>query len=386
MVRRVAMKSFVIQNTAENFLDGIARASATDPTFVFVFADRDFFLNPSFVEALKKDLSNAVTIGCSTSGEIGGSRAAKETVVFAGARLEKSKVRVTSAAVSRLSASGNAGREIASSLLSPELKHVLVFAPGTNMDGGVLVEELRRKLDDGIGITGGLAGDRIDFRQTYTYLNGEVYMDRAVAIGFYGDSMHFGCGSDGGWRAFGPARRVTRAEGTVLYELDGKPALQLYREYLGDKAKDLPSSGLSYPFAIMNEKRDRTGIIRSALDIDHEKGALILAASVPCGALVCLMHADRNSLTEGAVLAARRALQMNGNPSPGGLVIPISCIARWLVMADDIEDETEALSEVFGSKMAMGGFYSYGEIAPALATGKAEFHNQTMTITYMTEM
>ena len=51
-----------------------------------------------------------------------------------------------------------------------------------------------------------------------------------------------GHGSRGGWDFFGPERRVTRSEGNVLYELDGTPALDLYKKYLGARASGLPAA------------------------------------------------------------------------------------------------------------------------------------------------
>ena len=68
-----------------------------------------------------------------------------------------------------------------------------------------------------------------------------------VAIGFYGSALKIGYGSLGGWDTFGPERLITKSSNNVLYELDHKPALMLYKEYLGEKAKDLPGSGLLFP-------------------------------------------------------------------------------------------------------------------------------------------
>ncbi|MCA9467533.1 MAG: hypothetical protein KC643_19090, partial [Nitrospira sp.] len=60
------------------------------------------------------------------------------------------------------------------------------------------------------------------------------------AVGLYGDRVRLGHGSKGGWDFFGIERRVTKSHGNVLLELDGKPALELYKRYLGVRASGLP--------------------------------------------------------------------------------------------------------------------------------------------------
>src|SRR5438876_246695 len=84
---------------------------------------------------------------------------------------------------------------------------------------------------------------------------GEIHQARIHddAIGFYGDNVRVTHGSKGGWDIFGPERRVTKSSGNVLYELDGKPALKLYKDYLGERAKGLPATALLFPLAVRAE-------------------------------------------------------------------------------------------------------------------------------------
>src|SRR5256885_621748 len=82
----------------------------------------------------------------------------------------------------------------------------------------------------------GLAGDGAHFERTWVLDHEAMRGDRVVAVGLYGDHVRVGSGSRGGWGIFGPERVVTRSSGNVLFELDGKPALELYKRYLGDLA------------------------------------------------------------------------------------------------------------------------------------------------------
>lgn len=215
-------------------------------------------------------------------------------------------------------------------------------------------------------------------------MNGKVYADHAVAFGLYGDKVTVKSGSRGGWKPFGPIRRVTKAEANVLYEIDGKPALKLYKEYLGDKAAELPASGLLYPFALLREEdRQETGLIRTILAVDEEKESLTLAGDMPQGGLVRLMHADTDSLVEGAREAAEEA-HIKGRKGSSATLL-VSCVGRKIIMGSDVDEEVEAVIGAIGENSAFAGFYSYGEICPYSETGFSELHNQTMTITHISE-
>jgi hypothetical protein len=68
-----------------------------------------------------------------------------------------------------------------------------------------------------------------------------------AVVGFYGNNLKIGYGSMGGWDPFGPERLITKSKGNVLLELDNQSALDIYKLYLGEHAKELPASGLRFP-------------------------------------------------------------------------------------------------------------------------------------------
>jgi hypothetical protein len=205
-----------------------------------------------------------------------------------------------------------------------------------------------------------------------------------LAIGLYGDALNLAHGSFGGWQSFGPARRATKVAGNVLYELDGEPALEIYRRYLGEYAKDLPASGLLFPFAILSDDRQESGLIRTLLGIDESNGSLTLAGDIPDGGYLKLMHASTEALVDGAEAAAEAARRMLTDDSPG-LALLVSCIGRKLVMGDRVDEEVEVVGAVFGQGCVLSGFYSNGEISPFIESTDCKLHNQTMTITYLSE-
>lgn len=192
-----------------------------------------------------------------------------------------------------------------------------------------------------------------------------------------------GYGLKGGWDPFGPDRLITRAAGNVLYELDGKSALGLYKTYLGEYAKDLPNSGLLFPLLIHKSGRE-SGFVRTILAVDEENQSLIFAGDVPQGLLARFMKANFDRLIDGASGTAEIALDALGR-GPAQLAILISCFGRKLVLKQRTEEEVEAVQSVLGANTPIAGFYSYGEISPLTLGARCDLHNQTMTITTFAE-
>jgi hypothetical protein len=205
-----------------------------------------------------------------------------------------------------------------------------------------------------------------------------------VAAGLYGDSVAVGHGSKGGWDNFGPERLVTRSQGNILFELDGRPALQLYKEYLGELADGLPATGLLFPLALRSDAEEEKSLVRTILAVDEAAQSLTFAGDVPQGSLARLMRANFDRLIDGAseagALAAKSAVAHDGDV----LAIAISCVGRRLVLGQRAEEEIEATLEMLPDGTRQIGFYSYGEISP-FALGPCDLHNQTMTLTTIRE-
>ena len=210
--------------------------------------------------------------------------------------------------------------------------------------------------------------------------------DHVTAVGFYGDAVQIGHGSAGGWDPFGPRRLVTRSKGNILYELDGKPALELYKQYLGERAEGLPATGLLFPLALSRpdasggESEDRR-VVRTILAVDEASQSLTFAGDIPTGAYAQLMKAQLDRLIEGAEQAA--GLASRGVDGPV-LAVAISCVGRRLVLRERTEEEAEGVQDYLPAGSQIVGFYSYGELSP-ISSGNCDLHNQTMTLTTIRE-
>ena len=326
----------------------------------------------------------AVVAGCSTAGEIAGARVLDDRVTATTIRLDDGSASLCTAELADAGGDSLAvGARLAASLEPSGLRHVLVFSDGLHVNGSALVRGLVAGLGDEVVVTGGLAGDGDRFARTLVVAGGTAAPGRVAAVGLYGDRLRLGAGSMGGWDSFGPDRLITRAEGNVLYELDGRSALELYRTYLGPHADGLPASGLLFPLRLTGEDGEE-GVVRTILAVDDENDAMIFAGDLPVGAYARLMHANFDRLVDGAVGAARAGSASLGD-GPAELALLISCVGRKLVLGQRVEEEVEAVRDVLGPEAVLTGFYSYGEISPHRAETGCELHNQTMTITTLCE-
>ncbi|MGZ3703914.1 MAG: FIST signal transduction protein, partial [Bdellovibrionota bacterium] len=375
-------KQVQIKNAGQvkNAISGLAEIQ---PNLILMFGSQDCFAPGGWIETIAKEFPKAQVIGCSTAGEISNDGVSDNTLVATACHFEHPDFVPVSTQFKTMFETRKAGVELAKKLDRKNLKSLFLLGKGLNINGSALIEGIREVLGNDVVITGGLAGDGGKFQQTFTVINGKVQDDAVVGLGVYGDHIKFSFGSMGGWQPFGPVRRVTRAKENVLYELDGQPALEIYKTYLGDKAKELPASGLFYPFALLKDNQDTTGIIRTILAVNEADQSLTLAGDIPENGIVRLMHANNDGLVSGAKAAAVATDKMTSKGSKtSGLGILISCVGRKLVMGTDIEDELDAVRSIFGES-PVTGFYSYGEICPQAGLLDCKLHNQTMTITYI---
>jgi hypothetical protein len=361
---------------------GLDELAAVDPQLVLVFGDVAYLREPEFLGILRGAFPQATLAGCSTAGEICSEGVYNGRAVVTAVHFEATRVASAFTSMADGRCSTAAGERLGRQLGPEGLTHVLLFGPGVQVNGSGLIEGLRQVLPPAVTVSGGLAGDNGAFVQTFTLCDKGACPRGVVAVGLYGDRLQLGHGSFHGWIPFGPLRRVSKSDGNLLYELDGEPALYVYKRYLGEYASQLPASGLLFPFEMVGQGGG-TGLIRTILGVDESQGMLILAGDVEQDGYVRLMHANTDSLVNGAQAAAESAGQ---DPVQGdSLAILVSCVGRKLVMGARVDEEVEAVLGVLGKGAHLAGFYSYGEISPVTEGLDCRLHNQTMTITRLSE-
>lgn len=354
------------------------------PDLLLLFGNRDFMCNAVFIERLKEKFSSAVLFGCSSAGEISDIDVLDQSIVITAIKFEHSEVVIESVDIREDINDCELGNTLLKKIDKEGLKHLMILSDGLNINGADLVKGIEKDLPNGVSITGGLAGDGTYFNETVVFNKHGMPKSKCVsALAFYGDRITVGYGSSGGWDSFGLERLVTKSKANVLFELDGKPALQLYKQFLGDKANELPASGLLFPLSL-RENGIQEPVVRTILGINENDQSMTFAGNIPQGSYVKLMKANVDRLISGAENSAITTTEFlsKGNAE---LAILISCVGRKLVLKQLIEEEVEAVSDVIGKDVCITGFYSYGEISPFRKNTPCMLHNQTMTITTISE-
>jgi hypothetical protein len=369
------MKSEQVQWNEKSGWGAVDQELAVSRDLVLTFFDSPLCTKAGWFEGLRALYPNAIIAGCSTSGSILGTVISDNDAVATAVTFEKSQIRLVSGSVGANSSVEQLGASLGKELLGENLKHVFILSDGLNINGSDLARGLANVLPQGINITGGLAGDGSRFGQTYVIANAPASSNVVAIIGFYGESLSSKSGCFAGWEEFGPERTITKAVGNVLYEIDGKPALELYKSYLGEFAADLPGSGLRFPISVRPDASS-TPIIRTLLAVDEAQQSLTFAGDTPDGQLCRLMKTNMDSLIDNAGMAAKESYH---SCDESFLVLMVSCVGRRLVLGQLCEEETEIIRDTLGDNAIMTGFYSYGELS-GLGESRCSLHNQTMTL------
>jgi hypothetical protein len=320
----------------------------------------------------------------STSGDITANLVDDESITITAIEFERSSYVIkTSDLLETEQESFNAGADIVDQFEKENLKLIFVVSEGSFVNGSQLAKGMNNStFHASTFITGGLCGDGARFEKTIAGYNEAPKPGKIVAIGFYGDTFEASFSIHGGWSPFGPQRIVTKSKANVLYELDGQPALDLYKKYLGDKAKELPSAALLYPLNVTTSENEQS-IVRTILNINEADNSMILAGDIPESSKVQLMMTNIDNIANASERAAMQAIETRTRPPE--LALLVSCIGRKLVLDQRVEEEIEEVVAVVGEDTVICGFYSYGEIAPFHGENSCKLHNQTMTITLISE-
>jgi len=351
-----------------------------EKSIMLVFGSTDTLQGPLCKHMLEHTHAS-IKLFCSTSGHFVNPHITDDGLSITLINFEKTELKAAQEKITSANESLDVGKRLAEVIKAPSLKHVLVFSDGLKVNGTALANGLTTVLGDQVVISGGLAGDGSRFKETLIGCNELPTSGNVVVVGLYGDALESAAASMGGWDSFGPSRKITRAEANILWELDHKPALHVYKEYLGKHAAELPASALLFPLSL-NAGDGKRKVVRTILSIDEQTGAMTFAGDLPVGAEVQLMKSNIDKLVAGAEGAAQ-GCQLSGPPD---FALLVSCVGRRLVMGQRTEEEIEAVQQAIQvQNCPLTGFYSYGELSPQGKMEKCDLHNQTMTVTMLRE-
>ncbi len=376
------MKLDTLYYDGNDWIEQSSQITSKDKTcLVLLFGHSDTLKSDRAFNSIQSLYSNAHIAGASSSGNITGAEISDQAITATAIQLEKGHVEMSKVDFSDDVNAESISSQLIDQLPAAGLKHVIVFSDGLNINGPSLVRGIN-KVSKGVPVSGGMAGDGDRFQETWVIGDEPARQFRVVAVGFYGEDLSISTSFNSGWSSFGPERLVTKSKDNVLYEIDNKPALKLYKEYLGEYAKDLPLSGMRFPLNIRADEHSNE-VTRTLLAIDETENSITFAGDVPEGFIVRLMKPNMEELISGA---GRAVENINKENSKTALGIVISCVGRRVVMNQMTEDELEEIASSLGHNVQLCGFYSYGELAPFHDDLlHCQLHNQTVTLTAIYE-
>ncbi len=353
---------------------------SSDSIWILIFGGYKYESDQRVFHTLRQNYPNAVIAGCSSSGEILDDQLYDDTLIISVVEFDHVCVKYASVDIQDYPDSYQAGLALTKKISQSELKACFVLSDGLQINGAEMVAGINQGLSEGVAVTGGMAADQHRFESTWVIDENDKPRPGVISmVALYG-GLKVNHASNGGWQTFGPDRLVTRSAGNVLYELDNKPFLALYKEYLGDLAEQLPAIALRFPLELYKPGEDKC-LVRTVLDIDEHEQSMTFAGDVPQGYTARLMQASVDQLIDGAASAASA---IKGRCDGDELCVAISCTGRRMVMGEDTEEELDAVLNELPAGIRQIGFYSYGELSPYLE-GRCDLHNETMTLTTFSE-
>jgi hypothetical protein len=354
-----------------------------EANLVLIFGSRKELLQTEdYLNEVKKMFPRAELVICSTAGNIMSDRLTDNSITATAIEFASTRVKTYEFEIKGLNGYIT-GAKIAALIEQAELNNVMILLDAGKINGGYLLDGINSVFEGKIPVYGGFAGDDTNFQEQVVGLNKLPESNKVVVVAFYGKNLKVSHGSKGGWEVFGPERVVTKSEAQRVYELDGKPLLSLYKEYLGEKASELPAAALLFPICIKDKETGEL-VVRGIQKLNEEDQSISFFSNVAEGSVVQLMKASFEHLIDGAAESAMESLR-EGMKDPD-LAILISCVGRRLVLGPKTEDEIIEAIKIFGKRTQVAGFYSYGELSPVVGDKSCKLHNQTMTITTFKEI
>lgn len=347
-----------------------------DLTLVFGLSE---CLDDTIYPIVSKNINSENVVFCSTSGHFIDQSIEDQKLVISSFKFDHTEVRCESWNINDYKNETEIGQCIGEKMNDIGLSHMMIFADGHLINSDLLMAGVNISCSNkSVSLSGGIAGDGVQFSETKVGLNKSPSEGEIVAIGFYGDRFITESCLTSGFQSFGPKREVTRSNLNVLEYLDGEPALDLYKKYLGDLANDLPGSALYFPLAIYDA--DGKPTIRTILDVNEQDKTMTFAGNIPKGSKVSLMRANIDVLLDSAEELSEEKLSFE----PEHIFIT-SCVGRRVIMEGRTNEELMIIQDAYPDA-PITGFYSYGEICLDDHKAEAILHNQTMVVTYMAEV
>ncbi|MEU9128680.1 FIST N-terminal domain-containing protein [Kitasatospora sp. NPDC048540] len=360
----------------------LRNGSIDRPDFVFLFASVGYDQS-AIVKAVWEAADRAPLAGCSAEGILVGDQPDESNFCVAVMLAQSDSISFRHGLAPGLkTGSGDVGHALGRQIgpLRPDDRALFLFPDGMTSTVDELLDGLKEQLDgiDRIPILGGTAGDNNLYERSFQYLDGEVVEDAASWAMLSGDArvvpaLGHGC------VPVGLDFTLTSTEGRTVKEIDGRPAIEVYGEYVGtDELADWQTVVVSLPFGFPVADGVDGYVPYVALSQNKEAGTVNLPVRAPEGTRVRLMRRDIDLLTSNADQIAAYINAELGSATPD-LIMQFECAGRGRHYLP--ESQTRQILKRLHSQLPSVpkiGFYTFGELCPT--AGQNRFHHFTCVL------
>lgn len=323
--------------------------------------------------------ANVTIVGCSSFAEINSEGGLTSSVTAMGLQgLECASFKVDSL----LPDSRRAGRLLAEQVRTFDPSLLITFPDGMQGNPAEYVRGLQDVLGATFPIVGGVASEHLAFECTHEICDREVIAGGAVALAVRGTSA-VATAAKSGFQPVGTLRTVTRVQGTnLILELDGEPALKIYKDFLGHAFKNEQTIGIEFPLLVVLDLEgnyldsdERVNVVRVVRKLDEENGGLLLSSEIAVGMKVRLTCSTSDDLLRAAAHATEEACRKMPSPDVAFL---FGCAGRKLIFGSRYQEEILRAFAVIDASVPKVGFYTYGELSPVRDVTIC--HDETFTV------
>ena len=354
----------------------LKNAGVAKPDFVFMFASIGYDQH-SLLRAVRETTGGAPLTGCSAEGTINGDNADESNFSVVVTAISSDELQWTNGLARGLEDDSRAvGQRVARELLphlSADTIGLFVFPDGLTENLGNFFAGLEGNLsiDRFLPLWGGGAGNNYIFGEpTYQYCNDEVISD-GVSYALLSGKARASWAMSHSVIPIGGERIVTRAQGNVIYEIDGKPAVEVLKEYLPEHALTDERDWMRYAISLAlcfkapSYMKDEEYVVRGVPQLNLTDGSVTVQTEVQEGTSVWFSSRDKEKLASGFDRMAGQIKHQLGGTQPK-LVFQFECATRGKMMFREQEklQLLRRLRQSVGPDVPWAGFYTIGEIGP----------------------
>lgn len=357
------------EDQLEIFLDDPIFSLQRKSLLIQIFSSlADQGLVRSLVQRILSKIPDATIIGTSTSGEICQGKMVEEGILICASSFENTFLRTYQATVKD---PYEAGIELANTLISPQTKCIIAFADGLMVNGEKVLQGFNSVNHNHIPIAGGMSGDGGRFVETYAFCGDNIQNNCVVGVALESDTLIVSQAYNLSWKAIGREMKVTDAEGNCVKEIDGRPVLDIYAEFLGEEViANIPVSTIEFPLILDDDGID---VARSMVG-KTDDNSVIFAGEVPQGSFV------RFGVGSIQMIDQQRSKNLHDlSVNPSESIFVYSCTARKAFLGKTLEAEFLPLKKI----APVNGFFTYGEFYPS--DHQSKLLNITTTILSLSE-